>query len=75
MKWSDSQSSLPLAGCGGTGCRSVRFSLLWDRNFSDAMAGKEIEVVLLGMKGGGDNLKPAVWLTARELPFAAEKVK
>ena len=40
-----------------------------------SMAGKEIEVVLLGMKGGGGNLKPAVWLTARELPFTAEKVK
>lgn len=31
--------------------------------------GKELEIVLLGMKGGGKDLKPAVWLTARELPF------
>jgi hypothetical protein len=23
------------------------------------------------MKGGGQNLKPAVWITARELPFRA----
>ncbi len=36
-----------------------------------SMAGKEMEVVLLGMKGGGEKLQPAVWLTARDLPFAA----
>ena len=37
----------------------------------ESMVGREIEVILLGMKGGGDNLQPAVWLTARELPFTA----
>jgi hypothetical protein len=35
----------------------------------DTMVGKEIEVVLLGMKNGGKELTPSVWLTARELPF------
>jgi len=35
----------------------------------DSMVGKEIEVVLLGMKNGGKDLTPSVWLTARELPF------
>ena len=37
----------------------------------DSLVGKEIEVVLLGMKSGGEKLQPAVWLTARELPFTA----
>ncbi|MFZ9933759.1 MAG: hypothetical protein ACO3G9_11265, partial [Chthoniobacterales bacterium] len=37
----------------------------------ESMAGRETEVVLLGMKGGGQNLRPAVWLTARDLPFTA----
>jgi hypothetical protein len=37
----------------------------------DSMVGKDIEVVLLGMKGGGDKLTPSVWLTARDLPFTA----
>jgi len=40
-----------------------------------SMVGKELEVVLLGMKGGGTDLQPSVWLTARELPFTAERVK
>ena len=31
--------------------------------------GKELEIVLLGMKGGGKELEPSVWLTARDLPF------
>lgn len=35
----------------------------------DSMVGKDIEVVLLGMKGGGAKLTPTVWLTARDLPF------
>lgn len=35
------------------------------------MVGKEIEVVLLGMKNGGKDLTPSDWLTARELPFKA----
>ena len=34
-----------------------------------SMVGEEIEVVLLGMAGGGQALEPSVWLTARELPF------
>jgi len=34
-----------------------------------SMTGREIEVVLLGMKDGGADLKPSVWLTARDLPF------
>lgn len=41
----------------------------------DSMLGKDLEVVLLGMKGGGSDLKPAVWLTAREIPFTAELIK
>ena len=36
-----------------------------------SMVGKEMEVVLLGMKGGGRDLKPSVWLTARDLPHTA----
>ncbi|WP_144059608.1 hypothetical protein [Rhodopirellula sallentina] len=35
----------------------------------ETFLGKEIEVVLLGMKDGGKDLQPSVWLTARELPF------
>ena len=38
------------------------------------MLSQDIEVVLLGMKGGGQDLQPAVWLTARELPFTKERV-
>lgn len=41
----------------------------------DSMVGQEMEVVLLGMKGGGAELKPSVWLTAREIPFTSEIVK
>lgn len=40
----------------------------------ESMVGKELEVVLLGMKGGGTDLQPSVWLTARELPFTAERM-
>lgn len=39
-----------------------------------SMTGKDLEVVLLGMKGGGRELEPTVWLTARDLPFAAKRV-
>jgi len=35
----------------------------------ESYVGEEIEVVLLGMKGGGQDLKPVVWLTAREMPL------
>jgi hypothetical protein len=38
------------------------------------MAGQDLEVVLLGMKGGGQKLQPSVWITARDLPFAAKRV-
>jgi hypothetical protein len=41
----------------------------------ESMVGKDLEVVLLGMKGGGTDLKPSVWLTARDLPFTAKRVK
>jgi len=37
-----------------------------------SMIGEKLEVVLLGMKGGGKALQPSVWLTARELPFRVE---
>lgn len=40
----------------------------------ESMVGEELEVVLLGMKDGGSDLKPSVWLTAREIPFTAERV-
>lgn len=33
------------------------------------MLGQELDIVLLGMKGGGTDLEPGVWFTARELPF------
>ncbi len=39
-----------------------------------SMVNQDIEVVLLGMKGGGQELQPTVWLTARELPFTKERV-
>lgn len=41
----------------------------------ESMVGEKLEVVLLGMKGGGQDLQPSVWLTARDLPFAAERRK
>ncbi|QTN31773.1 hypothetical protein HZ994_05345 [Akkermansiaceae bacterium] len=41
----------------------------------ESMVGKELEVVLLGMKGGGTDLQPSVWITARDLPFTVERVK
>jgi hypothetical protein len=40
----------------------------------DSMLNQELEVVLLGMKGGGKELQPTVWITARELPFTRERV-
>lgn len=40
----------------------------------DSMVNQEIEVVLLGMKDGGQDLTPTVWLTARELPFEKQRV-
>jgi len=39
----------------------------------ESYVGKEIEVVLLGMKGGGEKLTPTVWLTARDLPFSVTR--
>lgn len=36
-----------------------------------SMVGQDLEVVLLGMKGGGQNIQPAVWITAKDLPFTA----
>ncbi len=39
-----------------------------------SMLNQELEVVLLGMKGGGKELQPTVWITARELPFTRERV-
>jgi hypothetical protein len=36
-----------------------------------SMVGQDLEVVLLGMKGGGKDLRPAVWITAKDLPFTA----
>lgn len=41
----------------------------------ESMLGQEMEVVLLGMKDGGKDLRPSLWLTARELPFTATTVK
>lgn len=41
----------------------------------DSMVGKDMEVVLLGMKDGGKDLAPSVWITARELPFTSKVVK
>lgn len=39
----------------------------------DSMVGGELEVVLLGMKGGGQDLQASVWLTARDIPFTAKR--
>lgn len=39
-----------------------------------SMVGKDLEIVLLGIKGGGQDLKPSVWITARDLPFTRERV-
>ncbi len=33
------------------------------------------DLVLFGMKGGGQDLNPSVWLTARDLPFTAKRLK
>jgi hypothetical protein len=41
----------------------------------DSMLNQDMEVILLGMKGGGSKLTPSVWITARELPFTSEPVK
>lgn len=41
----------------------------------ESMVGEKLELVLLGMKGGGGELQPAVWLTARDLPFTAKRQK
>lgn len=41
----------------------------------ESMVGEKLELVLLGMKGGGAALQPAVWLTARDLPFTAKRQK
>jgi hypothetical protein len=38
-----------------------------------SMLGEPLEVVLLGMQGGGSDLRPSVWLTARDLPFTATR--
>lgn len=35
----------------------------------ESFLGQDVEVVLLGMKGGGQNLQPSLWLTARDLPL------
>lgn len=40
-----------------------------------SMVGEKFEVILLGMKGGGQELQAAVWLTARDIPFAASRKK
>jgi hypothetical protein len=34
-----------------------------------SMLGQDLEVILLGMKGGGQDIKPAIWMTAKDLPF------
>ncbi len=40
----------------------------------ESMVGEDVEVVLLGMEGGGEDLNPSVWITARDLPFTAVSV-
>lgn len=40
----------------------------------ESMLGEKLEVVLLGMKGGGQELQPSVWLTARDLPFTTKRL-
>ena len=40
----------------------------------EGMVGEDLEVVLLGMKDGGKELRPEVWLTARDLPFTATRM-
>ncbi|MEW6071227.1 MAG: hypothetical protein AB1726_01350 [Planctomycetota bacterium] len=39
-----------------------------------AVAGKEIEVVVLALEGGGQDLAPAVWLTAHRPPLVAHEL-
>ena len=39
----------------------------------ESYLGKEVEVVLLGMTGGGQDLQPSLWLTAKELPLRASQ--
>lgn len=40
----------------------------------ESMLGKDLEIVLLGMKDGGQDIKPSVWITAKDLPFTRERV-
>ncbi len=39
-----------------------------------SMVGQDLEIVLLGMEGGGQEIEPTVWITARDLPFTRERV-
>jgi hypothetical protein len=39
----------------------------------ESMAGETPDVVLLEMKGGGRDLKSAVWLMASDLPLSASR--
>ncbi len=55
------------------GGRDTGYAYFFPLNKS--MVGENLEVVLLGMKGGGQDIQPAVWLTARDLPFTAERIK
>jgi hypothetical protein len=38
------------------------------------MAGKEIDVVVLGMKGGSAEFKPEVWLTTYPAPYVKKEL-
>jgi len=35
----------------------------------ESLLGEELEVVVMGMQGGGHVLEPSIWLNARGLPF------
>ncbi|MDP0492572.1 MAG: hypothetical protein Q7Q71_16115 [Verrucomicrobiota bacterium JB023] len=54
--------------------RNVKSGYTYYFPVDESHVGEDIEVVLLGMKGGGEELQPSVWLTARDLPFQGEKL-
>jgi hypothetical protein len=40
----------------------------------ETMLNQDLEVILLGMKDGGQDLQPSVWITSRDLPFTKERM-
>jgi hypothetical protein len=41
---------------------------------TEEMVGKKIDAVVLGLKGGGTDIEPEVWITAYPIPFEAREL-